>query len=335
MGRPSKKHQYLGEVMRMYVKEKCSLGEIQDVLGPSVQTLSRWLREEGVALEHRSRNPNLGRTPEQQAEINVRVSASVKAAKTINPGGRPVGPRIVRVCRCGNSFEVVPSSRQQNCSRSCAKSLQAEQLSQRLRVEWEGDARSTCACEVGCIPYEHRHVWRYCSIECRNKYGAKRQPNPENHVTITCQNPSCGKEVTRYKKYGKGRLKFCSNECARTHTKTRRFYGVEEFDIVFESSWEALFWGFCSFRNVPVDRFIREHGVEWRSGCWYAPDFWIPLLGIAVEVKGVEDPDDAERWAAFRTKLPLVVLGREEMDQLCRATEVPALLSLLAEVQVQ
>jgi hypothetical protein len=330
MGRPSKKHQYLGEVMRMYVKEKCSLGEIQDALGPSVQTLSRWLREEGVALEHRSRNPNLGRTPEQQAEINARVSASVRAAKQLNPGGRPVGPRIVRTCRCGNTFEVVPSSKQQNCSRSCAKSLQAERLSNNLRAAWESDERSLCACGNGRIPYEHRHVWRYCSVACRNAIGKKRQPNPENYATFNCLN--CETEVTRRK--GLGYHKYCSNACAAKHTKTKEHIVVDDA-VVLDSSWEALFWGLCGFRKVPVERFDRENGFEWKSGAWYAPDFWLPFVGIAVEVKGVEDSNDVEKWAAFRTKFPLVVLDRGEMSQMLVATDIPAMLTLLAETQAQ
>jgi hypothetical protein len=152
------------------------------------------------------------------------------------------------------------------------------------------------------------------------EYQAKRAKDPTKHVMITCQNDKCGKQIERYKGYGNGHLKFCSNECARTHTKIRKFYAVEDFDIVFESSWESLFWSLCAFAKVPVERFNRDLGVAWCEGGWYAPDFWLPVLGIAVEVKGQKDDNDALRWEAFDR--PLAVVGREELDMLRKANDV-------------
>ena len=160
------------------------------------------------------------------------------------------------------------------------------------------------------------------------KYGKKKQPKPENHVTFNCGN--CGKEVTRYKKYGNGHLKYCSNECARKHTKTRKFYAVEDFDIVFESSWEVFFWGLCAMEKLSVDRFDREHGVEWKPGCWYAPDFWLPTLEIAVEIKGQPDAADLARWNAFAQQRSLAVLGQAELDQLRKAEDFPGTLRVIA-----
>ena len=174
-------------------------------------------------------------------------------------------------------------------------------------------ALAVCPCGRTCSTFQQK----YCSSDCRKEYGDYKQPNPENNATHKCQN--CGQEFTRNKSSTAANM-FCSNACARTHTKTRRFYTVEEFDIVFESSYEAFFWGACKIAKIPIDRFDRDHGVAWADGKWYAPDFWIPGLNLAVEIKGYEDPDDAARWAAYRkTQGALVVLTSVELMSIAPA----------------
>lgn len=86
--------------------------------------------------------------------------------------------------------------------------------------------------------------------------------------------------------------------------------------IVLDSSYECLFWGLCMLHKIPVERYDRTaHAVEWKPGQWYAPDFLVLANGdhLAVELKGVEDEHDAERWAAFREHLPLTVLDGETL----------------------
>ena len=226
-------------------------------------------------------------------------------------------PRTTTECArtgCGTTFEVIGNKADVGrhfCSRSCARQVENAERSIQKQQEWYDSEKSLCACGANRIPYPVRHTTKYCSPACRGKYGKKKQPKPENHVTFTCQN--CQAEVTRPRSWGKGYFKYCSNECARRHTKTRRFYGIEGLDVVFESSWEALFWGLCGFRKLPIERYDREQGVEWQEGAWYAPDFWLPTLDLAVEIKGQPDEDDDEKWTAFRTTRRLAVIGRAEM----------------------
>lgn len=306
-GRPSGKAQHIDEVKRLYLDEQWSLGEISDHLGPSIQTLSRWLQSEGVELQVRTRNPNAGRTAEQQAEINAKISASIQVSdkKRRNPGGRKA-IRETRVCacpECTESFEVRPKAPQQYCSMSCAKKVFAQQKSAKARQDWEASPQSACACGQA-IPYENRHIWRYCSDACRQQYGGKRKADPENWVVKTCRN--CQVEF-KIRKSSQSYGYYCSNECAAKHTKTKKHIVVDDA-IVLDSGYEALLWGLCALHKVPIERYNREQGVAWREGCWYAPDFLV-ANEIAVELKGLQDDEDELKWSAFRTQIrPLVVL---------------------------
>jgi hypothetical protein len=184
------------------------------------------------------------------------------------------------------------------------------------------------------MKYVYENSKKYCSKECRQQYGRPTNvKNPANHITFTCQN--CGKEKTRPKGYGAN--KYCSNDCAKRHTKVRRHVVVREGDIVMDSSWEALVWGLCRFRKLPIDRFDRENGVEWREGQWYAPDFILPTAGIALEVKGQQDSEDHLKWAAYREQHGLLaVLGEVELDALrLAAGSSVSLLARLREIATQ
>ena len=293
-GRPSAKAMHIDEVRRLYLDEEWTLGEISSHLGPSVQTLSRWLQSEDVAIQARIRNPNAGRTAEEQAEINARISASLK--KRRNPGG-PKATYEERRCEwatCESTFRTSTNSPKRFCSMKCVGKSVALQRSETARRLWAQDPRSRCRCGGG-IPYENRHIWRYCSDTCRTEYGAKRQPDPANYATFACLN--CDETVTRRKT--QGYHKYCSNACAQRHTKTKRHIVVDDA-VVLDSGFEALFWGLCTTLGIPIECYDREHGVAWREGGWYAPDFWLPTLETAVELKGLEDAEDALKWSAHR-----------------------------------
>ena len=296
----------MDEVKRLYLEEQQSLGEISKALGPSIQTLSLWLRQEGIPLAARPRNPNSGRTPEEQAEISRRISESQRQrlASGGNPGGRSrAHERVQRSCAnpgCEATFEVLDNSPQRFCSRSCARTIGNSERWSTTRKE------TTCPCgEVFYSPYPKK----YCSDECRAEYGQKRQPDPANYVTFTCQ--TCGKEVNRRRK--QGYQKFCSNECAAKHTKTKKHYMARDTDVVLDSGWEMLFYGLCMFKKVPCDRVDRSQAIEYTPGHWYAPDFYLPSLGVYVEVKGLEDEDDPVKWASWPS---LVILDRDRLDVL-------------------
>ncbi len=315
MAPKSRKAEYIEEVKRLYIGELHSLREISHALGPSIQTLSRWLREEGIELAARPRDPNAGRSPAAQAEINRRIADSQRAR--IEAGGhhggrsRTIG-RESRECAnpaCSATFEVPVTSSQQFCGMTCARSISNKR-------RWEGKRREAI-CSCGQIFYSP-HTKKYCSAECRAKYSKKRQADPENYVTFTCLN--CGEEITRYKKYSPSQ-KYCSNECSAKHNRTRKFYAVEDLEIIFESSYECLFWALCMFWKVPVQRADRALAIPVNGDGWYCPDFRVVIphldLDIWVEVKGFEDDDDRSRYSAWRTAgHKLAVADRDLLDSL-------------------
>src|SRR5690606_15039931 len=100
IGRPSTWDQHADEMIRLYEDEKKSRGEIARQYGTSVQTVTRVLSRHGVVFEDRQGNANAKRTPEQQAAINAKISASKKGQTYAKK------PRERRTCaECGK--EVV------------------------------------------------------------------------------------------------------------------------------------------------------------------------------------------------------------------------------------
>jgi DNA-binding CsgD family transcriptional regulator len=188
---------------------------------------------------------------------------------------------------------------------------------------------TTCAA-LGCDAQTSGR--RYCSDEHRQAHMPVRQKNPDNYITFDCS--TCGKTVTRLRSYGSSvspGMRFCSNECATKHTKTVKHYVARESDMVLDSAWEMAFAGICGLLGIPTLRMDRERAVEWAPGQWYAPDFDLPGLRLAVEVKGVQADDDEAKWAAWSaSKGPLVILFREHLDALRTAYDRRAAESLLS-----
>jgi hypothetical protein len=238
--------------------------------------------------------------------------------------------KICALSECQKPFESrlteARSAVQRFCSRKCHMTEINRERGQEKRRAWDASPQSQCSCGEGRIPYEVRATTKYCSPECRALYGKKKQADPENYLTFTCQ--GCGETVTRRKSYGKYH-KYCSNTCAQRHTKLKRHIVVDEA-VVLDSTWEALFWGLCGFRKITVERFARESGVLWKADGWYAPDFWVPSLELAVEVKGIADESDPARWRKFREDRRLAVLGRDELDEAMCTQDLAVYLSGLA-----
>jgi hypothetical protein len=322
MGRPSGKNAFIEQVKKLYVEDKLSLGEIREITQRSQQTLSRWLQGEGIIIEPRPRNSNAGRTPEQQATINARVSASRKGKGTgprkraasqpsradVQRQAQPAEPRQCQFCP--NTFE--PSTAGQvYCSRRCARGADAARKSARNQETYAANPKR-CPCGAA-ISYELRHSAKYCGPECRKEYGRYREKDPENYLTFSCE--ACGTEITRLKGYSPYN-KYCSNDCARRHTKVKKHILVDDA-VVLDSNYEVLLWGLCSVAKVSIQRFERQEGVAWNDGGWYAPDFLVKWKGrqVAVETKGWVDDRDQKRWAAFRAAkdVPLVVLTRDAL----------------------
>lgn len=237
---------------------------------------------------------------------------------------------IERSCEnpsCGRSFatKVRPDGTtavghpDRYCSVACSRLSDNRDRSLAKQSEWLQSEKSLCPCG-GRIAYEDRNIRKYCSEACTKRFRKKRQRDPERYVTFNCER--CGVEVTRYKKYGNGALRFCSNECS-ARSNTQRRIGVD--DVVLDSGWEALLWGLCSFRKVPIVRFDREGVIPHGDG-FYGPDFIV--AGIPVEVKGLEDDDDRGRYDAWRAAgHRLVVLDRQRLEALLTSADLVASLS--------
>lgn len=244
-------------------------------------------------------------TAEEQAVINAKISANRKGKGT---GSR--SPEITTICPvCGKSFQQKKnlSTKKTYCSRQCANGIETLKVSP-ARQRYEADPK-LCTCGL-TIPFEYRNQRQYCSPECRMQYGAPTKvADPANHVTFNCE--TCGVEVTRYKKYGNGASRFCSNECS-AHSYNAK---VRVDDIVLDSGYEALVWGLAKLHKLPIERFDRSDCIHFGDGKTYGPDFIIN--GVPVEVKGYEDEDDRERYAAWEaTGQSLVVLHKDDLLRL-------------------
>lgn len=243
-------------------------------------------------------------------------------------GGRPSSLMdVVRSCaKCGTSFStkqlhpdgtVAKGFPTTYCSRACSRQVANTRAAQEVREAYEADPRR-CPCGKP-FPYELRnHLKSYCSPECRMTYGKKRQRDEAKWVTRTCLNCETEFELrTSSQSWGK----YCSNTCAMRHTKTKQHLVMKDSDVLLDSSYEALVWAALMVAKIPVERFDRQHGVEWGEGCWYAPDLWLPGQQIAVEVKGALDVEDAARWDAYRsTGIRLAVLDRGDLLSMSPAT---------------
>lgn len=242
--------------------------------------------------------------------------------------GRPRQERETRECErdeCQESFEVLPSSTRRFCSRSCGNKSTAGARAESNRSLGRYTP-PVCPCGKTVEPppglrYVYEGSKKYCSPECRAKYGKKRQRDPSKWVIRTCE--TCGEDF-EFRVNSKNQGRFCSNACAAKHTKVVRHYVVREADMVLDSTWEMLFAGLCGFGKVPCERADRSQAIEWDAGHWYCPDFYLPTLDTYVEVKGLEDDEDAERWDAWRLvyQRRLLVLDWYALDQMRSAGSI-------------
>jgi hypothetical protein len=310
MAPKSSKPKYIDEVKRLYITELWSLSEISQRLGPSVQTLSRWLGEEGIELAARPRDPNAGRTPGAQAEINQRISAA-QAARLESGGNR--GGRVkqfaeeTRSCAnpgCDAAFRVREDSSQQFCSRQCARTVGNKQ-------RWDGKKNmTTCPCgEIFYSPYPKK----YHSDECRQEYGGKRQPNPANTLTGICQNPGCPQSAREFS-YPKsqGHRKYCSDKCSQEHVRP-----IEQLNGL-----EKQFTGLCELTGIGWRRPFADEQISWGERGSYAPDFICEWQGsvVAIETKGdywIKEDTHAkiDAWRV-RKEIPVILLFESQVREL-------------------
>jgi hypothetical protein len=309
MSRTSKKSQYIDEVKRLYIENLKSLSEISQLLGPSVQTLSRWLGEEGIELAARPRNPNAGRSEDYQREINERIAASQR--NRIGSGGQHGGRKRViareaRSCEnpaCEEIFEAPVNSPQRFCGLTCARSVDNKD-------RWADKRKmTTCPCgEVFYSPYPKK----YHSDECREKYALRRQADPANTLIAVCQNPGCPREGRQFT-YPKsqGHRRYCSDKCSQEHTRpNEQLNGLE-----------SAFKGLCYLMEIGCRRPEGDEQIPWGDRGSYAPDFICEWRGevIAVETKGDHwvKEDTEPKHTAWRVQRGLLaVLFEEDLQTL-------------------
>lgn len=260
----------------MTIQEACA------ELGIHPMTASAWFKAEGVAP--------------------VRVRTGRRIDRTT---------RATFACQqCGKGFEDYARKPRKFCSLECTNQWQVENRSAFRECPC---GRQITLAEGASTMYSYR---KYCSPECRAKYGKKRQPDPAKQITFNCG--TCGKEVTRRRGYGSttSGLRFCSNHCAARHTKTVRHYVARESDMVLDSTWEMLFAGLCGWHKIPATRVERSTAVAVADGSAYAPDFIVDET-IAIEVKGHDTGAQHAGWQAWREQMgPLVVVDRGLLDLL-------------------
>lgn len=233
---------------------------------------------------------------------------------------KPRATTLDKVCaQCSAPFQVpdkVNYREKLYCTRACSNRATATKRAESVRSA-KRYTPPICPCgnEVQ-PPAGQTHVYanqrKHCSPECRKKYTVWRQKNPENHLTFTCQN--CGDEFTRPRSQA-GHGKYCSSRCAQKHTRVKKHIIVDDA-VVLDSGYEVLFWGLCAFLKIQVERFDRNQCIELDSGNFYGPDFYLPVLDVYVEVKGFEDEDDRNRYAAWRQKRSLVVVDTDMLGVL-------------------
>ena len=345
---PTKRGQWISEVLKLH-GQGMTTTEIADTLRVAARTtIEDWLRSEGLTPNYKlstAKSPQASSRRDLKAKVcrlyldgaswaeigkqlNINPTTAmnmVKEAGVFGQGGKAVRDKkisedVVRLYTGGMPLMEV-------CSTLGVGYYKAKTLLRAANVEVAGpggykrkeDAepqKHERACEApDCenMLIDPSPGRKYCSHACRTKWGAKRQADPANHITLTCL--ACGNEFT-IPRSRNSVGKYCSNSCARKHTKTKQHFTVGD-TTVLDSNLEVFFWGLCAMAKVAVERFDREDGIAWQEDGWYAPDFQVTWKGrsVAVETKGLEDPSDQARWAAFRAGkgVLLVVLTRDQL----------------------
>jgi hypothetical protein len=296
------------------IQEGMAKSHAAERFGISEKTVARWALEAGVKGAYRPKGkppvkrdrlmPFVLELHGQHRTVEQIASAAPEpvAAATVAEWLRQVGEKpFYAVAEAG---ERKSGGRQRHSMFEVVKEMYLEQkLTPRAISEETGvssDQISQWASRLG-----------WSSAVGRSRADIPGRPrNPDVWTSGKCG--GCGEQMEFRKSQPR---KFCSNRCAAKHTARRRHILIDEaFDMVLDSSYEALVWSALTVAKIPVERFDRQHGVEWGEGRWYAPDLWLSGQQIAVECKGLQDDEDAARWDAYRsTGVRLAVLDRVDL----------------------
>jgi hypothetical protein len=76
--------------------------------------------------------------------------------------------------------------------------------------------------------------------------------------------------------------------------------------IKLQGQWEVDFYIWARDSGLAPRRPTEAFKYEWNGERWYHPDFYIPSLGMYVEVKGYETDRDRAKWLTFPKKLRII-----------------------------
>lgn len=325
-----KKERYWEQVLTLHQEGK-TVYEIASAIGDvNGGTISSWMRDEGLtplygergasatAYVHPHREEALRRYLDGEVassiEMDLHISKGSIRAWAVEDGVWEQGGKFKRAAQ--KRATALSLYRSGTAMDAVIKRVGIDYYALRIALDEEGllpypeDERPATTCPCG--KRTGNPNLRYCSTECRNRLGGRRQKDPDNWITKTCL--GCQSEF-QIRKSSRSYGKYCSNPCAQKHTKTKQHIVVDDA-VVLDSSYEALFWGLCTFLKIPVERFDREQCIQLPSGHHYGPDFYLPQQGLYVETKGYEDEDDRMRYAAWQADHSIVVLDRAKLQML-------------------
>ena len=332
--RAYKKDKHLAQVVALH-NEGLTVHTIADEVPVHWQTIAEWLKAEGLAPRYDRETrvakvrPDITEHPKYQQVLDMHAAGHAEhAISTALDVSRHQVRQIVtaagvadnggRAARAASKSErACDLYRQQKSLDEIQKTIRLDYYRLRLALhdatllEYPDSERPPDACPCGQrtgVPGR-----KYCSPEHVREYGEKKQADPARQVTFNCQ--GCGKEVTRYRSYGNGSHKYCSNECSAKHNRTKQHIVIEDA-LVLDSPFEALFYGLCRLWKIEIVRADRAEAIPFGEKGWYCPDFYLPDLRLYVEVKGFEDDDDRARCDEWRKSRQLAVLRREELHVL-------------------
>lgn len=312
----------LADKVRLLVEEGKSVQAICNILGTNHDTVHKIAEENNFKLNEVKKGRRSSLTPEIEKRI-IELHNQGKSQKEI---GQAVGRGVATISRTMKRLGLTPNRPTNGIEkRHLNFGKTKEERSETARTGGKNSnkngvtatcLRPSCGKEFGQFRNEKTGRYsraKYCSKECAY---AHRSETSGAKVEYVCQNRSCGKTFVGWAIRPQ---KYCSRQCYQRHVPTK----VGLNGIVFDSSWESLFYSTTQFLHVPCERFNREECVLLPDGNSYGPDFFLPTLGLYVEVKGVTRERDPMKWDEFSREKPLVILGEEEMSKvrLCTSAE--------------
>ena len=151
---------------------------------------------------------------------------------------------------------------------------------------------------------------KYCSAECRKRWGIKAPVRTITHVCI-----GCGQEFERPWNYP-SKLKYCSNACSHRQVKKVRdkfIADLPEGAVVFHSGWEVRFWAVCLRFGLPI-RSYDGPDIETSLGI-YRPDFIVN--GHIVDVKGwLRQESEAKIQEAHSGGFEILIVTRTMLEEM-------------------